>query len=400
MPFLVTVLALGTFLMGTSEFVVVGLLPDIASDLSIGVTDAGLLVTAFALGMIATPVIAFGSLKVPQRTALVAALVIFAAGHLTVALTANLPTILVARFLTALATGAFWSIAAGAAARAAGDASAARAIGYVISGGTFATVIGVPLGSFAGQSGGWRGPFWALTVSALLTAIAITRFVPAGPPATQETRIRAQLSSLRNGRLWVVLLACVLINASVLSTYAFIGPLLVERAGVPVELLPLSLVVFGLGSLAGTLTSGGLGDRAPYATAFIGGCAVFGALGVLCLLSELAVPAVALLAVAGLFGMGTNPILMALTVRYADRAPFLATSLATSFFNTGTSIGSWVTARAIDSTGTIAIPLVGSAFAFLLLVPLALLPILDRKNTRTEQQKHHEEAVGTEARTH
>jgi DHA1 family inner membrane transport protein len=198
-------------------------------------------------------------------------------------------------------------------------------------------------------------------------------------------------------KLWLVLLACVLINASVLSTYAFIAPLLTERAGIPEELLPLSLVVFGLGALLGSLSSGRFGDRAPYATSLIGGTAVLAALGALCLLSMFAVPSVVLLALAGLFGMGTNPVLMALAVRYAPQAPTLATSLATSFFNMGTALGSWVTARAIDGAGTVAIPVVGAVFASLLLFPLTLLSILHRKNTTGEKQRGDGAVVRSEA---
>lgn len=398
MPFLVTVLALGTFLMGTSEFVVVGLLPEIARDLSAGITGAGLLVTAFAVGMIGTPVVALASLKVPPRTTLVVALAVFATGHITVALSTDLPVILVARFLTALATGAFWSIGAAVAARVAGPGAAARAIGYVISGGILATVIGVPIGSFAGQVAGWRGPFWALAVLAVVTAAAIARCLPGSMPAGPITSVRKQIALLVTTKLWLVLLACVLINASVLSTYAFIAPLLTERAGIPDQLLPVSLVIFGLGALLGSFSSGRFGDRAPFATALTGGTAVLAALGALCLLSVFAIPATVLLALAGLFGMGTNPVLMALAVRYARHAPTLATSLATSFFNIGTALGSWVTARAIDGVGTIAIPVVGAVFAFLLLFPLTILLVLDRRNATGEKQRHDEAAVRAEAK--
>lgn len=399
MPFLVTVLALGTFLMGTSEFVVVGLLPDIAADLSIGVSDAGLLVTAFAVGMIGTPFVAVATLKVPQRTILVLALAVFAAGHIIVAVSTDLPTILVARFVTALATGAFWSIAAAVAARVAGPGEGARAMGYVVSGGILATVIGVPLGSVAGQIAGWHGPFWTLTVLALVASVAIARVVPGGRPETQTTALRTQLAALRTGRLWVVLTACALMNAAVLSTYAFIAPLLSERAGLPAELLPVGLLVFGAGALIGTLNSGRFGDRAPYATALSGGAIVFVAFVALCVLSTFAVPAIILLALAGTAGLGTNPVLMSLAVRYTRDAPTLATSLTTSLFNVGTAGGSWVTAQAIDNAGAVAVPAVGAAFAFLLMVPLTLLPILERSRQKTNLSGASEEQ-GAEAMSH
>lgn len=386
MPFLVTVLALGTFLMGTSEFVVAGLLTDIADDLSIGVSSAGLLITAFAVGMIGAPIVAVGTLKIPQRTTLILALMVFAAGHIVVALSTHLPTILVARLVSALATGAFWSIAAAVAARVAGPGAGARAMGYVVSGGILATVVGVPLGAVAGQIAGGRGPFWALAVLALAVSVVVARFVPAGRPDAQPVGVRQQLTALRSGRLWLVLAACALMNAAVLSTYAFIAPLLTEHADLPTQLLPVGLLVFGAGALIGTLNSGRFGDRAPYPTVIVGGVIVLLALATLSLVSTNAAAAIVLLGVAGLAGMGTNPVLMSIAVRYARNAPTVATSLTTSLFNVGTAVGSWVTAQSIDAAGPGSIPVIGAAFAALLVIPLVLLAVLDRRQHASSAQ--------------
>lgn len=382
LPFLVTVLAMGTFFMGTSEFVVAGLLPDISTDLSIGISEAGLLVTAFAIGMIATPLVAVAVLKVPQRTTLVLALLVFSAGHVVVALTDDLSVILVTRFVTALVTGAFWSIAASVAAATVGPESSARAIGLVLSGGILATVIGVPLGSVAGQLVGWRGPFWILAIAALAAAFVIARFVPGGRAETAVVPLRSQLISLATGRFWVVMAACVLISTAVMSTYSFIAPLLTERSGLSAELLPLGLAVFGVGAVTGTLNSGRFADRAPFGTALTGGIIVAIALGLLSGFSTFTVPSIVLLAVAGMAGLGTNPVLMSIAVRLAQGAPTLATSMCTSMFNLGTAVGSWVTAQSITSAGPAAIPVVGALFAVLLIVPLATLVVLERSRRR------------------
>ncbi|MDI9929723.1 MFS transporter [Rhodococcus sp. IEGM 1354] len=378
LPFLVYVLAMGTFLMGTSEFVVAGLLPDIASDLAIGISEAGLLVTAFAIGMIATPLIAVAALEMPERTALLLALAVYSAGHIVVALTDDLSIILVARFVTALATGAFWSIAASVASRVAGPDASVRAIGLVLSGGILATVIGVPLGSVAGQLVGWRGPFWILAVLAVLASVPIARVVPGGRSSSTVIPLRSQLASIATARLWVVMTACVLISTAVMSTYSFIAPLLTERSGLSAGLLPVGLAVFGVGAVTGTLNSGRFADRAPYLTALTGGGIVVIALGLLSVFSSYAAPSIALLAVAGMAGLGTNPVLMSMAVRFAEGAPTLATSLCTSMFNLGTAVGTWVTARAISRYGPAAIPVVGALFAVLLVVPLAALVIIDR----------------------
>ncbi|MBY6682868.1 MFS transporter [Rhodococcus sp. BP-316] len=291
---------MGTFLMGTSEFVVAGLLPDIAGDLAIGISEAGLLVTAFAIGMIATPAVAVAVLRVPERTTLLLSLAVFAAGHVVVALTDELSVVLVARI------------------------------------------------------------------------------VPGGRSASTTVPLREQTAALMSRRLWVVMAACVLVTSAVMSTYSFIAPLLTERAGLSAELLPVGLAIFGVGAVTGTLGSGRLAGRAPYGTALGGGIAVVAALALLGAVSDHAAPAIALLAIAGLAGLGMNPVLMSMAVRFAEGAPTLATSLCTSMFNLGTAMGSAVTARAIGVFGPASIPVVGAAFAAALLVPLATLVIMAR----------------------
>ncbi|MFF1308547.1 MFS transporter [Streptomyces sp. NPDC058307] len=156
-------LALGTFLMGTTEFVVAGLLPETAGDVQVSVARAGLLITVFAIGMIVgAPLMAMLTLRLPQRLTLILALGVFAAGHVVVALGSSFALLLAARFVTALATGAFWAVANVVATRGVGPAVSSRALGVVGAGAMLANVVGVPLGAFAGQLVGWRGPFWAL----------------------------------------------------------------------------------------------------------------------------------------------------------------------------------------------------------------------------------------------
>src|SRR3954470_6925293 len=178
LPFVIYVLALGTFLMGTTEFVLAGLLPEIAGDLGVSVAQAGLMITVFAVGMIVgAPLMAMLTLRLPRRLTLGLALGVFAAGHVIVALGSSFAVLLAARFLTALATGAFWAVANVVAARTAGPASSSRALGVVGSGAMLANVVGVPLGALAGQLVGWRGPFWALAALAAASIALIARYV-------------------------------------------------------------------------------------------------------------------------------------------------------------------------------------------------------------------------------
>src|ERR1700709_188624 len=163
LPPVVALLALGTFLMCTTEFMIAGLLAQMAGDFGVRPSHIGLLITSFAIGMIVgAPLMAIATLRLPKRLTLVLALAIFAAGHVIAALSGSFALLLAARVLTAVVTGAFWSVASVVATRAAGPAASSRALGVMGSGVAMATVLGVPLGSLAGQHLGWRGTFWAV----------------------------------------------------------------------------------------------------------------------------------------------------------------------------------------------------------------------------------------------
>lgn len=380
LPAVVHVLALGTFLMGTTEFVVAGLLPEIAGDVHVSVARAGLLITVFAVGMIiGAPLMAMLTLRLPRRLTLILALGIFAAGHVVAAVGSSFVLLLGARFLTALATGAFWAVANVVAARAAGPAASSRALGVVGAGAMLANVVGVPLGSFAGQLMGWRGPFWALAVLGAAAMVLIARHVPHDDTSDVVVSIRSELSALRSGRMWLVLAACVTTTGGVLSTYTYISPLLTDRTGLAPGLVPMALAGFGVGALVGFLAGGRAGGRRPYATLTTAAGVTVVLLLALCLLSGHAAPTIALVVLLGLFGLGANPVLIALAVRFADRAPTLGSSLTVSAFNLGTAVGSWIAGFALESPlGAVGPAAVGMVIATLTLFPVIALALTQR----------------------
>jgi predicted MFS family arabinose efflux permease len=380
LPFVTYILAAGVFLMGTTEFVVAGILPEIAHDLGITVASAGLMITVFAIGMIVgTPTMAILTLKLPRRVTLSLSLIVFAIGHVVVAVTSNVTLILGARFLTALATGAFWAVAAVVGAKAAGPALSSKALGIVLGGGMLANVIGVPLGAFAGQAIGWRGPFWTLAALALLAAVAIYRQVPADPSSEPVPSVREEIASLRDVRIWLVLAGAAIVCGSSLAAYSFISPLLTENTGLVPAAVPLVLVGYGLGAFVGSNLGGSLGAKRPYPVLFVSATATFLVLGALCLFSHNAIATISLVALLGLFGMATNPILIGMAVRYAGQAPTLASALSTASFNAGTAVGSWIAGFAIESTlGANGPVLVGTCVAALYFLPLAILLAKDR----------------------
>jgi predicted MFS family arabinose efflux permease len=385
LPFVVHVLAVGTFLMLTTEFVVAGLLPEIAGDLQVSVAQAGLLITVFAVGMIVgAPTMAVLTRGMPQRLTLVLALAVFAAGHLVVALGSSFPLLLGARFGTAWATGAFWAVASVVATRAAGPGASSRALGLVGAGGMLANVVGVPIGALAGQLSGWRGPFWALAVLALAAVPLIARHVPREEGPQQSVSLRSELGALRSGRLWLVLAACATTTGGVLSVYSYVSPLLTDRAGIATGWVPLVLVGFGVGSLVGTVLGGRLGDARPHATTILVAGATTVVLLALCLLSAHPVPTVLLVALLGLLGLSANPVLSSLSVRFAGVAPTLGVAMSVAAYNLGTAVGSWLAGLTLDSgLGALGPAAVGTVIAALTLAPTVAIALRHRDRATT-----------------
>lgn len=384
MPLVVYVLAVGTFLMGTTEFVVAGLLPEMATDFHVTVAEAGLSITVFAFGMIVgAPSMALLTLRLPRQVTLTLALAVFATGHIIVALTGNFAVLLGARFLTAVATGAFWAVASVVAGAAAGPEAHSRALGIVLGGGMLANVLGVPLGAFAGQAIGWRGAFWALAILGAAAAVLVARLVRSTGNATSPS-VRSELAVLRSVRLWLVLATCALVTASVLSIYSFISPLLTDRTGLPESAVPIALMIFGLGALIGNVLGGRLGDHHPYRIALItAGLTVLSCVG-LCLFSTLPAPTLILFTLLGLVGLSANPTLIALAARFGGDAPTLATAMPTSIFNLGTAIGTGISAATLrTSAGELGPLVVATIAAVLIFVPLLALIRVQRHRPHT-----------------
>ena len=307
LPFVVPLLAIGTFLMITTEYIVAGLLQEFADDLHVSLAQVGLLITAFAIGMIVgSPVMALVTLRLPRRATLVLALLVFAAGHIIAALSSDFWIVLIARVATALAAGAFWSVASVVATHAAGPANSARALGVMMSGVGLATVAGVPLGSFAGQLVGWRGTFWALAALAVLAAPVIARFTPADSDRGTDS-IRAELRAITNRRMALLVVATILATGGCMTAFSYLSPLATDRAGIPSWAVPLVFVVFGVGAIVGTNLAGRCADRRPITT-FI--AATAGTVLLMALLVPLSTNAAATFSIVfllGIAGMGIPP---------------------------------------------------------------------------------------------
>src|SRR4051812_604978 len=371
LPPVVPLLALGAFLMCTTEFVIAGLLPQMAGDFGVRPSRIGLLIMAFAVGMIVgAPVMALATLRLPKRATLVLALATFAAGHVVAALSGSFELLFAARVLTGVVTGAFWSAATVVATRAVGPDARTHALGVIGSGVALATVLGVPLGSLAGDHLGWRGAFWLLAALAVVAAAVIGRFTP-GEEAGAAVSVRSEFRALRSGRLWFVLGATVLVMGGCMGTFSFISPLLTERSGIPLELVPLVFVCFGVGSMIGTNGVGRFADRWPVATLIA--CALAAGLVLLLLIPLSANPVTAVIALPllGAVSMPLPPVATGLSVRFAGSAATLAAAFTVSAFNGGVAAGSSIGGHTLNTS----LAETGPATLGVVMVALGLIPL-------------------------
>lgn len=379
LPTVVYVLALGTFLMLTTEFVVAGMLQEVAADLDVSLTRAGQLITVFAVGMVVgAPAMTLATMRLSRRRTLILAMLVFVVGHVVVALVSNFEVLLAARFVTALATGAFWAVSAIVATRAAGPLAGARAISLVGAGGSLATVLGVPLGSFVAQVTGWRGTFWALAAAALFAAVFIAKLVPADSTDQDVSSVRAELAGLRSGQLWLVLLACTTTTGGVLAAYSYISPMLTDHAGIAITMVPLVLTAFGIGSFVGTLVGGRFGDARPgLVTILTPAVTTFLLLGMAAVSGAPWLTTVLVVGL-GLFGLSANGVLIHLTVQHS--AGVLGAALAVAAFNAGTAFGTAIAGEVLEGALGVRGPaLIGSVVVALTLIPAVALEVIRRR---------------------
>jgi predicted MFS family arabinose efflux permease len=381
LPLVVYVLALGTFLMLTTEFVVAGILPEVAVDLQITLARAGSLITVFAAGMIiGAPLMAVLTMRMSKRLTLVLTLLVFIAGHVVVATASDLSVLLAARFVTALATGGFWAVASVAATRAAGPGAGARAIATVGAGGSLAMVLGVPIGAFIAQLAGWRATFWFLAAAAAVSTALIARLVPTDRSTAPAASLRTELAGLRSSRLWLTLLACATTTGGVLAAFSYITPILTNQAGVPTSIVPLVLTGFGIGSFVGTLLGGRFGDTHPALVTIVTPAATALILAAISAVTGAPWMMAVLVIALGLFGLSANGVLIHLAVRFAGEAATLGSALAVSAFNAGTAVGTAAAGVVLaTSLGTHGPAALGAIVVGLTLIPVIALAAIQRR---------------------
>ncbi|MFI6736583.1 Cmx/CmrA family chloramphenicol efflux MFS transporter [Nonomuraea sp. NPDC050451] len=343
MPFAVYLLGLAVFAQGTSEFMLSGLIPGIARDLRVSIPAAGLLTSAFAVGMVVgAPLMAVLSLRWSRRSALLAFLATFLIVHVVGALTTSYAVLLGTRVIAALANAGFLAVAMATAVALAPSDAKGRATSVLLGGVTIACVAGVPGGALLGEMWGWRSAFWAVAVALVPAIVAVLRSVPSGAPGPAGPRARGELRALRRPRLLVLLLLAGLVNGGTFCTFTYLAPLLTGDTGIGSSWMPLMLALFGLGSFAGVTVSGRVADRRPIRLLVICGPALAAGWAVFALTAGAPVPAVVLVFVQGTLSFAVGSTLISQVLYAATGAPTLAGGFATAALNVGATLGPWL----------------------------------------------------------
>ncbi|MET1080020.1 MAG: MFS transporter [Pseudomonas sp.] len=386
MPLSLLVLALSAFAIGTTEFVIMGLLPEVAADLGVSIPGAGWLITGYALGVaIGAPLMALITSSWPRKAALLLLMGIFIGGNLFCALASDYSMLMLARVLTSLCHGAFFGIGSVVAASLVPANRRASAVALMFTGLTLANVLGVPLGTALGQAAGWRSTFWAVTLIGVLALIGLWRFLPAREDS-EKADLRSEIRALRGSGLWLALSTTVLFSASVFALFTYIAPLLGEVTGVSPVGVTWALLLIGLGLTLGNVLGGRLADRHLVAT--LGGA--FIALALLASLfswtSPLLVPAHVTLFLWAVAGFAAVPALQVNVMSFGKAAPNLVSTLNIGAFNLGNALGAWIGGLVIShGLGLTSVPLAAGALAVLALIAsqlthaaeTRLTPVLD-----------------------
>lgn len=380
MPLPLFALAVAAFGIGTTEFVIMGLLPDVARDLGVSIPAAGMLVSGYALSVtIGAPIVALLTAKLPRKTTLLGLMGVFILGNLLCALAPDYWSLMAARVLTALCHGAFFGIGAVVAAGLVPRHQRSRAIALMFSGLTLANVLGVPFGTALGHVAGWRATFGAIVPIGIAAALAIAFILPRDREAPAGDLL-SEFSVLRKPQVLLAMALSVLSSVSLFSVFTYITPILETVSGLTPQGVTTALLLFGVGITVGNLFGGRLADWRLMPAVM----ASFTALAVVCagfgLAAPMMVPAVVAMVLWGVVQFSLGAPLQTRVVDQAHEAPNLASTLNQGAFNLGNAVGAWLGGAAITAGMPYGqIPYLGAAVAVVGLAVAVLSYTLEKR---------------------
>ncbi|MEE4598349.1 MFS transporter [Streptomyces sp. DSM 41524] len=382
MPLALLALAVGTFGIGTTEFVMMGLLPDVADDLAISIPSAGHLISAYALGVvIGAPLLAAATARMPRRTVLIALMALFVAGNTFSALAPDHTCLLAARFLSGLPHGAFFGVATVVATTLVAPERKARSISLMFLGLTMANVAGVPVATLMGQHFGWRATFLAVSAIGLMAIASLALLIPRDHTAAPQQGLRSELAALRSLPVWLALGTTVAGFGALFAAYSYITPMLTDSAGYADTSVTMLLALFGVGATVGNLLGGRLADRSLRKTLFGSLASLTAILALFPLLMRTEAGAAVAVTLLGAAAFATGSPLQLMVIDKASAAPSLASSANQAAFNLANASGAWIGGLALAAGfGTTSPAIAGALLSMFGIGVASVARAVDRKH--------------------
>jgi DHA1 family inner membrane transport protein len=369
MPLQVWILTLSAFAIGTAEFVIAGLLPQVAGSLQVTEGQAGNLITAYALAIVVGgPILTLWLARFEKRKVLISLMALFIAGNLIGAITTSYGVLLISRVIAGLTQGPFYGIGAVVATKLVSDKLAGQAVGQMFAGLTLANVLGVPGGTWIGNAFGWNTTFLVISGLGLIATVAIAAFVPAQPRDRSAPNIRGQLSAFRDHNLFASLAITALGWVGFMTFYGYIAPVAERIAGFSASDLTWVLVIVGLGLVIGNMLGGRTADANLRLSLILWPAAMIVSLILVGLVAPFKWPFLAAAFIFGVASFANVPPMQMRVMKYGKAAPELAATANISAFNIANAVGGMIGGAVVDSSlGASAIPFVA------VIVPLAAL---------------------------
>ena len=348
MPIGLLALALGGFGIGLTEFVIMGLLPEVAADFSVSEATAGWLISGYALAVVVGALLLTAAVtRFERKPVLAVLLVLFIGGNLISAIAPDYSMMMIGRIVAALAHGAFFGIGAVVAADMVAPTKKAGAIAIMFTGLTAANVLGVPFGTMLGQAAGWRSTFWAITGIGVLALVGILTLVPRTGQGESSAHsasggLRSELSAFRSGQVWLSILVTILGYGGMFGAFTYIAFTLTEVTGFAASTVPWLLVLFGVGLFIGNTVGGKAADRNVDRTLLVVLAVLVVVLVAFALTASNQPLTIASIVLMGGFGFATVPGLQMRVMKYANSAPTLASGANIGAFNVGNALGAWL----------------------------------------------------------
>ncbi|MBK3635804.1 MFS transporter [Streptomyces asoensis] len=386
MPLALLALAVGAFGIGTTEFVMMGLLPDVADDLHVSIPTAGHLVSAYALGVvIGAPLLAAATARMSRRTVLISLMGLFVAGNALSSLAPGYDSLLAARFVSGLPHGAFFGVGAVVATGLVAPERKARSVSLMFLGLTVANIAGVPVATLMGQHLGWRATFLGVSAIGLAAIASLALLIPHDRGQAPAAGLRRELAALRSLPVWLALGTTVAGFGALFSAYSYITPMLTDSAGYADSSVTLLLALFGVGATIGNLLGGRLADHAMRPTLFAGLTSLALVLALFPLLMATAWGGALAVVLLGVAAFVTGSPLNLMVMEKAAAGPSLASSANQAAFNMANAGGAWIGGLALAAGfGTTSPALAGAALAVLGLAVAGVAAAVDaRRAPRT-----------------